>query len=238
MGVNGVLAVISLTDGLGVTFSAISLALPATMLIALLAALSVAARASGAAGPLVRSAGRSGRAAPPVVTGCAIAVVALLMGATNIAAVAAVAMAAVSLPGATSALVEIFSSIEARQRLYAALAAGASPQYVALIVHLRASLRSVVAIALRTAARMGVDSGVIVVALVGAGSTEHALASAPKVLDVSALPFAAGQFFAAAFAPGSHEVLLRAASLVLFVFVLHGAARLLAGEPYRPQAAR
>lgn len=238
MGVNGVVALISLTDGLGVTFSAISLALPATMLVALLAALSVAARASGAAGPLVRSAGRSGRAAPPVVTGCAIAVVALLMGATNVAMIVAAAMAAVSLPGATSALVEVFSSTEARQRLYAAIAAGASPQYVALIVHLRASIRSVAAIALRTAARMGVDSGVLVVALVGAGSAERAAASAPRVLDVSALPFAAGQFFAAAVAPASHEVLLRAASLVLFVFVLHGAARLLEGEPYRSPAPR
>jgi hypothetical protein len=230
---NVVLATISLTDGLGVTLSAVGLALPVTMLIALLAALSVAARASGAAGPLVRSAGRSGRAAPPVVTGCAIAVVALLLGATNVALVAAVAMAAVSLPGATSALVEIFSSPEARQRLYAAIAAGASPQYVALIVHLRASVRSVAAIALRTAARMSVDSGVIVVALVGAGSAERAAASAPAVLDVSALPFAAGQFFAAAVAPASHDVLLRAASLVAFVLVLHGAARLLEGEPYR-----
>jgi hypothetical protein len=238
MGVTGVMASISLTDGLGVTFSAISLALPVTMLVALLAALSVAARASGAVGPLVRSAGRSGRAAPPVVTGCAIAVVALLMGATNVALIAAVAMAAVSLPGATSALVEIFSSTEARQRLYAALAAGASPQYVALIVHLRASLRSVAAIALRTAARMGVDSGVIVVALVGAGSAERAAASATTALDVSALPFAAGQFFAAAVAPGSHEVLLRAASLVVFVLVLHGAARLIEGEPFRSMPAR
>jgi len=230
---NCVLATISLTDGLGVTMSAVGLALPVTMLIALLAALSVAARASGAAGPLVRSAGRSGRAAPPVVTGCAIAVVALLLGATNIALVTAVAMAAVSLPGATSALVEIFSSPEARQRLYAAIAAGASPQYVALIVHLRASVRSVAAIALRTAAKMSVDSGVLVVALVGAGNAERAAASALTVLDVSALPFAAGQFFAAAVAPASHDVLLRAASLVVLVLVLHGAARLLEGEPYR-----
>jgi hypothetical protein len=238
MGVNCVLATISLTDGLSITLSALGLALPATMLVALLAALSVAARASGAAGPLVRSAGRSGRAAPPVVTGCAIAVVALLMGATNVALIAAVTLAAVSLPGATSALVEIFSSLEARQRLYAALAAGASPQYVALIVHLRASLRSVAAITLRTAAHMGVDSGVLVVALVGAGSAERAAASAPTVLDVSGLPFAAAQFFAAAVAPGSHEVLLRAASLVVFVLVLHGAARLLEGEPYSSSPAR
>jgi hypothetical protein len=238
MGVNVDLASISLTDGLSVTLSAVGLALPVTMLVALLAALSVAARASGAAGPLVRSAGRSGRAAPPVVTGCAIAVVALLMGATNVAVIAAVAMAAATLPGATSALVEIFSSIEARQRLYAALAAGASPQYVALIVHLRASLRSVIAVALRTAARMGVDSGVLVVALVGAGSAERAAASAPSSLDLTSLPFAAGQFFAAAVAPASHEVLLRAAMLVVLVLVLHGAARLLEGEPYRSSVAR
>jgi hypothetical protein len=238
MGVNGVLAAMSLSDGFGVTLSAVGLALPVTMLVALLAALSVAARASGAAGPLVRSAGRSGRAAPPVVTGCAVAVVALLTGETNISLVAAIAMCAVCLPTATSALVEVFSSTDARQRLYAALAAGASPQYVALIVHLRASVRSVAAIALRTAARMSVDTGVLVVALAGAGSAERTAAGAPSAPDISALPFAVGQFFAAAVEPGSHVVLLRAASLVLLVLVLHAGARLLEGEPYRPLQAR
>ena len=173
MGVNVVFAVISLSDGAGVTFAAVGLALPVTMLIALLAALSVAANASGAAGPLVRSAGRSGRAVPPVVTGCAVAVVALLTGTTNIALVAAGAMCAVCLPTATTALVETFSSPDALQRLNAAIAAGASPHYVALVVHLRASVRSVVAIVLRTAARMSIDASVLVVALAGAGKPRN-----------------------------------------------------------------
>jgi len=238
MGMNGVVASFSLSDGIGVTFAAVSLALPITMIVSLLAALSVAARASGAAGPLVRSAGRSGRAVPPVVTGCAVAVVALLTGATNIADIAAAAMCAVCLPGATTDLVEVFSSTEARQRLYAAIAAGASPHYVALIVHLRASIRSVVAVALRTAARMSVDAGVLVVALAGVGSAERTAAGAHAVPDISALPFAVGQFFAAAVAPGSHIVLLRAASLVVLVLILHAGARLLEGEPYRPLAAQ
>jgi hypothetical protein len=233
MGVNGIVAAISISDGIGVTFSAVSLALPITMIVALLAALSVAARASGAAGPLVRSAGRSGRAVPPVVTGCAIAVVALLTGETNIAFIAAAAMCAVCLPGVTTDLVEVFSSPEARQLLYAAIAAGASPQYVALIVHLRASIRNVAAIALRTAARMSIDAGVLVVALAGAGSAERTSAGAGSMPDVTTLPFAVAQFFAAAAAPGSHVVLLRAATLVVLVLVLHAGARLLEGEPYR-----
>lgn len=238
MGVNAVFGVISLSDGAGVTFAAVGLALPVTMLIALLAALSVAANASGAAGPLVHSAGRSGRAVPPVVTGCAVAVVALLTGTTNIGLVAAGAMCAVSLPTATTALVELFSSPDALQRLYAAVAAGASPHYVALVVHLRASVRSVVAIALRTAARMSIDASVLVVALAGAGTAERAAASAPSTPDISSLPFSAGQFFLAAVEPESHIVLLRAASLVALVLVLHGAARLLEGEPYGSLPAR
>ena len=233
MGVNGAFAAIALTDGFRLALAAVGIALPATMIVALLAALSVAARASGAAGPLVRSAGRSGRAAPPVVTGCAVAVVALLTGATNTTLVVAAAMCAVCLPAATSALVEIFSSAEARQRLYAAIAAGASPQYVAVIVHLRACVRNVVAVALRTAARMSSDSGVLVVALAGAGAAERVAASAPSAPDISGLPFAVGQFFAAAVEPASHIVLLRASLLVVLVLVLHTAARLLEGEPYR-----
>lgn len=238
MGLNVELATMSLSDGIGVTFAAVSLALPITMLISLLAALSVAAKASGAAGPLVRSAGRSGRAVPPVVTGCAVAVVALLTGTTNIGLVAAAAMCAVCLPTATTALVETFTSPIARQRLYAAIAAGASPHYVALVVHLRASIRNVVAIALRTAARMSVDTSVIVVALAGAGSAERTAASAPSSLDISYLPFAAGQFFAAAVQPASHVVLLRAALLVLLVLVFHAAARWLEGEPYGSMSVR
>jgi len=238
VGVNVLLGSMSLSDGVGVTFAAVGLALPVTMLVGLLAALSVAARASGAAGPLVRSAGRSGRAVPPVVTGCAVAVVALLTGTTNISLVAAAAMCAVCLPTATTALVETFSSPKAQQRLYAAIAAGASPHNVALVVHLRASLRSVIAIALRTAARMSVDASVLVVALAGAGSAERTAASAPSSPDITSLPFAAGQFFAAAVAPESHIVLLRAASLVLLFLVLHAAARFLEGEPYRSLPAR
>jgi hypothetical protein len=170
---------------------------------------------------------------PPVVTGCAIAVVALLTGATNIAFIAAAAMCAVCLPAVTTDLVEVFSSTEARQLLYAAIAAGASPQYVALIVHLRASIRSVVAIALRTAARMSVDAGVLVVALAGAGSAERTSGGVGSLPDVTALPFQVAQFFAAAAAPGSHVVLLRAVTLVVLVLVLHAGARLLEGEPYR-----
>ena len=52
------------------------------------------------------------------------------------------------------------------------------------------------------------------------------------------LPFAVGQFFAAAVAPGSHIVLLRAASLVVLVLILHASARFLEGEPYRPLVAQ
>jgi hypothetical protein len=147
-------------------------------------------------------------------------------------------MCVVCLPGVTTDLVEIFSSPEARQRLYAAIAAGASPQYVALVVHLRASVRSVVAIAMRTAARMSVDAGVIVIALSGAGSAERAAAGLPSAPDVTELPFAVGQFFGAAVEPGSQVVLLRAAALVALVLALHAAARLLEGEPYRSLRAR
>jgi ABC-type phosphate transport system permease subunit len=223
---------VALSDGVGITLTAVGIALPITMAIALLAALSVAAESSGAAGPLVRSAGRSSRAVPPVVTGCAVAVIAAVSGFSHVALVAAAALSAVCLPVTTTSLVEIFSTGAARRRLQAAIAAGASPSYVAVVVHLRASARAVIAVALRTAARMSVETGALVVALAGVAGAERMSGGRLPAPDLSGLPFAVGQIFAAAVEPASRGVLERALALVIVVLALHAVARFVEGEPY------
>lgn len=222
---------VGLFDGAAATLAAVALALPVTMVVALLAALTVAAEAAGAASSLVRSAGRSARAVPPVVTGCAVAVVAAVSGAASIIGITALALTVASLPTAAATLVDVFNSRPARRRLFAAAAAGASPRYIAIEVHVRGSMRTIGAVALRTAARMCVEAAAIVVALAGVAG---ALVGGPVATSISGprAPFAVIQFFAAMAQPGAPVVAFRAAALVALVLLLHAAARVIEGKPH------
>ncbi len=216
-------------DGAATMLGAVGIALPVTMIIALLAALAVAAEAAGAASSLVRSAGRSARAVPPVVTGCAVAVIAAASGATSIIGITALALVIASLPQAAATLVDAFHSRYARRRLFAAAAAGASPRYIAVAVHVRGSIRHIAAIALRTAARMCVETAAIVVALAGVAGAFVGGASAVSIAAPNA-PFAVVQFFAAAAHPAMPIVAWRAVGLVVLVLALSAAARLVEGD--------
>ena len=218
-------------DGALTTVFSVAIALPITMFVSLFAALTVAAEAAGAASSLVRSAGRSARAVPPVVTGCAVAVIAAASGATNIIGITVLALFIACLPSAAATLVETFNSRYARRRLFAAAAAGASPRYIALEVHIRGSVRLIGAVALRTAARMCVETAAIVVALAGVAG---AFAGGPSPTNIVAphSPFAVIQFFASAAHPEAPVVAWRAIALVALVLALHAAARLIEGEPH------
>jgi ABC-type phosphate transport system permease subunit len=218
-------------DGALTTAFSVAIALVITMIVALFAALTVAAEAAGAASTLVRSAGRSARAVPPVVTGCAVAVIAAASGATNIIGITVLALFIACLPSAAATLVETFNSRYARRRLFAAAAAGASPRYIAFAVHIRGSVRLIGAVALRTAARMCVETAAIVVALAGVAG---AFAGGPSPANIVApnAPFAVIQFFASAAHPEAPIVAWRAIALVVLVLALHAAARMVEGEPH------
>ncbi len=218
-------------DGALTTVFSVAIALPITMIVALMAALTVAAEAAGAASSLVRSAGRSARAVPPVVTGCAVAVIAAASGATSIIGITVLALFIACLPAAAATLVETFNSRYARRRLYAAAAAGASPRYIALAVHIRGSVRLIGAVALRTAARMCVETAAIVVALAGVAG---AFTGGPALTNIVAphAPFAVVQFFASAADPDAPVVAWRAIALVALVLAMHAASRLIEGEPH------